>query len=289
MASVPPEDEACNMKKLPISVVCYFFPSILSEKETTVGTTKLTRKEILAEDPVHGSIVMLVDYFNLHNKAIMLFVAIAVVAALGVYGGQRFLGNREMRAQEKLGRGMDYYHAQIDPAATDDPYGKGSTPVFRNETLKYQAVEKELSDIVSGYGYSKISTIARYYLGLAQLKLGKTDEAVKNLETVSNNSKDRIIGYLAKKVLAQNYVASGHKEAAREILESLIADVNYDLPKEDLRIELSRILVAEGKNEEAVKVLQEASSEGTVFGSLKQAVTSELNKVQSLPKSGQEP
>jgi len=91
--------------------------------------------------------------------------------------------------------------------------------------------------------------IARYYLGLTQLKLGEKEEAIKNLEMVSNNSKARTVGYLAKHVLSSVYATSGNTEEAEKLLRSMIADAKYDLPKEELSIQLSRILVAEGKKE----------------------------------------
>ena len=60
----------------------------------------------------------------------------------------------------------------------------------------------------------------------------------------------------------------------------MIADAKYDLPKEDLSIQLSRILLAEGKNEEALKVLEEANASGSEYSNMKQKLSAELDKVQ---------
>lgn len=259
------------------------------DEEKTVGTTKLTRKEILAEDAVHGTIISLVDFCRTHKKKIIILGAVALVVALGIYSGLLFLEKKETQAQELLGRGIDFYHAEIDPEATENPYEKGSTAVFKDESSKYQAAAGEFSSIISGYGYSKLSVVARYYLGLTQLKQGETEDAVKNLQTAANNSKDRTVGYLAKRVLARHYEESGDYGEAKKILESMINDANYDLPKEDLSIQLSRILVAEGKKDEAVKVLQEASSQGTASSSLRQKLVAELDKVQNTTQTEPEP
>jgi TolA-binding protein len=261
--------------------VCYFLQSIIEgDKDNTLGTTKLTRKEILAEDQAHKVMVALVEFLNLYKKPVIIFCIVAILVGLGIYGGSLFLGKKEMQAQEILGRGIDFYHAEVDPNASDNPFENGSVAVFRSDTLKYQAAAREFSSIESGYGFSKVFIIARYYLSLAQLKLGEKEKAVKNLEMVSNNSKARTVGYLAKHVLANVYATSGNTEEAKKLLRSMIADAKYDLPKEDLSIQLSRILVAEGKNEEAVKVLQEANSQGSEFSSLKQKLVAELDKVQ---------
>jgi predicted negative regulator of RcsB-dependent stress response len=254
-----------------------------------VGTTKLTRKEILAEDPVHEAIMKLVEFFRINGKKLVLLAAILVLIALGVYGGLLYLKSREVEAQEQLAKGMNFFHAQIAADASDDPYSKGPTPVFRSDEAKYKAAAKEFSSIASRFGHSKTSTVARYYLGLSQLRLGQNKEAIQNLESVASNSRNRTVGYLAKKVLAAESVRSGNLKGAREILEGLMKDPQCNLPREDLSIQLSQILVALGKRDEAVKVLQEASSQGPAFSVLKQQLTAELDKLQKASKAGLEP
>ncbi|MBN2243958.1 MAG: tetratricopeptide repeat protein [Acidobacteria bacterium] len=254
-----------------------------------MGTTKLTRKEIVAEDAVHETIVSIVDFIGAHRKKILILGGIAIIAALGIYGGLLLLEKKEIQAQEILGRGIDFYHATIDPEATDDPYGKGSGAVFSSEPLKYQAAAGEFSSIVSGYGYTKVSAIALYYLGLTQLKQGNTQEGLRNLEKAAGGSRVRVIGDLARRVLAQHYAASGNYGKAKEILEGIIDDPDYELPKEDLSIQLSRILVAEGKREEAVKVLEKANSQGSESSSFRQKLTAELDSVLKITQTEPQP
>jgi tetratricopeptide (TPR) repeat protein len=252
-----------------------------------VGTTKLTRKEILAEDPVHEAIIQLIEFFKVNGRNVGLVVAAVVLVVAGVYGGIRYLANREAQAQELLGRGMELFHAQIAPDATDDPYAKGPTPRFRTDQARYQAAAKEFSSLISKYGYSKTAIVARYYLGLAQVQLGQEKEAAQNLESVAGNSKDRTVGYLAKKALAGVYFNLGNYKGAKDLLEGMIKDPQCLLPKEDMSVQLSRVLVAQGKRDEAVKVLRDAGSQGAAFTALKQQVTQELDRLQKAPGTGQ--
>ena len=256
-----------------------------------MGTTKLTRKEILAEDPVHEALVQIIELFRANGKKIGILAAAVVVIAIGAYGGLQYLDSREAQAQEKLGKGMDFYHAQIAPDATDDPYSKGSTPTFKSDSDKYKAAAKEFSSIVDSYSFGKVSIVARYYLGLSQLQMGQKKEAVQNLESVANNSRDRAVGYLAKNVLATEYSNSGNIKGACEILYGMIKDPQCQLPKEELTIQLSRDLVAQGKRDEAIKILREASAQGPTFETLKQKVAMELDKLLKAPVagSGQQP
>jgi predicted negative regulator of RcsB-dependent stress response len=254
-----------------------------------VGTTKLTRKEILAEDPVHEAIIQLIEFFKVNGKKVGVVAVAAVLLAIGAYGGLQYLDYRQAQAQQQLWKGMSFFHAEIAPDASEDPYAKGPVPTFRNDPAKYQAAVKEFSSIVSGFGYSKIAVVARYYLGLSQIQLGQKKEAVQNLETVANNSRERTVGYLAKKVLATEYINTGNYRGAREILEAMIRDPQCDLPKEDLNLDLSKALVAQGKREEAIKVLREAGAQGQQFGLLKQRLMTELDKLQKMPQAGSQP
>jgi predicted negative regulator of RcsB-dependent stress response len=266
-----------------------FHSSFAFEGRGLVGTTKLTRKEILAEDPVHAAIIQLIEFFKTSGKKIGILAVAVVLLAVGIYGGLQYLDARQARAQQQLWKGMSYFHAEIAADASDDPYAKGPVPTFRSDAAKYQAAVKEFSSIVSGFGYSKIAVVARYYLALSQLQLGQKKEAIQNLETTASNSRERTIGFLAKRVLATEYLNSGNYRGAREILEGMIRDPQYDLPKEDLNIDLSKALVAQGKRDEAIKVLRDAGAQGQQFSLLKQRLMMELDKLQKTPQVGSQP
>ncbi len=265
-----------------------FSAYLFSGKEGTVGTTKLTRKEILSDDPVHEAILRLIDFFKVNGNKVGIAVAVIVLLSAGIYGAVYYLGTRDNQAQEQLAKGMDFFHAEIAPDAKDDPYGKGPSPTFRSESAKYQAAAKQFSSIASGWGYAKASIVARYYLALCQLQLGQKKEAIQNLESVANNSRDRVVGFLAKRALATNYFNDGNYTGAQGILESMIKDPQCDLPKQDLSIQLAQALVAQGKRDQAIKILNDASSQGPEFGVFKQKLVAELDKLQKAPKTGLE-
>jgi predicted negative regulator of RcsB-dependent stress response len=266
-----------------------FFFAYLHSRKVTVGTTKLTRKEILAEDPVHEYMIQMIEFFRANGKKIGFLAAAVILVAIGIYAGLQYLDQRQVQAQEQLGKGMSLFHAEIASDASADPYAKGPTPIFRDEKAKYQAAGKEFSSVVSRFGYSKLAVVARYYLGLSQLQLGEKKEAIQNLEAVAGNSRDRTIGFLAKKVLATDYAASGNYRGARELLDGMIRDPQCDLPKEDLNIDLAHALVAMGKRDEAIKVLRDASTQGAQFSALQQRLMIELDKLQKTPKASPQP
>jgi tetratricopeptide (TPR) repeat protein len=256
-----------------------------------VSTTKLTRKEIVAEDSVHESIVRLFTFCRENRAKIGILIVAAIVVMIGLYGGYQYLGSRDMQAQVQLAKGLDYLNATVASDATDNPYSKGLLPTFRSDKAKYQAAVNEFSLVASGFSFGSASIVARYYLGLSQLQLEQKQEAIKNLESVANDSKSNTVGYLAKKLLASTYFHSGNYKGAQELLEGMVRDSKCDLPKEDLSVQLSRVLVAQGKQAEAIKVLRDANNQGNAFGAFKQQVVSELEKLQqgSATSMGQNP
>jgi predicted negative regulator of RcsB-dependent stress response len=245
-----------------------------------VGTTKLTRKEISA-DPIHDALISTVDFLRTHAKIIGLAGAGVLLALLGFYFGLRYLDARDDSAQQELAKGMDYYHGTVDAVnAKDDPYGSGPAPVFRSEEAKFRAASAIFSSLVSRYGTSKTGVMARYYLGLCQKQLGQKSEAIAALEAVGNNTSDRTVGYLAKKVLASYYLETGDAQKGLDIVQGMLKDPLCDLPREDLLIDVSRTYMAMGKREEALKTLEEAQASGA-GGMLQSLVFQELSRLQS--------
>ena len=85
---------------------------------------------------------------------------------------------------------------------------------------------------------------------------------------------------LAKNALAQIYVEEGKVEEAKKIIEAALADAAYELPKEELRIQLGKILTGEGKYEEALNVLQAGASETSSLSPLRQRLMDEQERAQ---------
>jgi len=245
-----------------------------------VGTTKLTRKEILSDDPIRERIIRLLGLLQI-NRAKIGIVVIAVIAlVIGFWALSHYLGNRAYAAGAMLGRGMAFFSANVSPDAEDDPYAKGDTPVFKSDEDKYQAAAKEFSAAADSFGAGNAGKAAQYYLGITQLKLGKKEEAQKNLESVAFGSGSLTVGFLAKKALADHYADSGNVKGAEDLLRGMIKDAKCDLPKEDIGMQLAGILVADGKKDEAVKVLREVSEASPVFGVFNQQLLSEIEKLQ---------
>ena len=245
-----------------------------------MGTTKLTRKEILSDDPVRENIIRFVGFLQANRAKIGVAVIVVIVLALGYWALSAYLDTRANAAGAMLGRGMAFFSATISPDAKDDPYAKGDKPLFENDEDKYKAAEKEFSAAAESFGAGEAGKTARYYLGLTQLHLGKNEESKKNLESAAFGSGNRTVGFLAKKALAGLYADSGNEKGAEDLLRGMIKDAKCDLPKEEIGLQLAGILNAMGKKEEAINVLREVSEASPIFGVYSQQLTAEIERLQ---------
>ena len=245
-----------------------------------MGTTKLTRKEIRSTDPVRENIIRLLELFHINRTMIGVAVIVVIVLALGLWAGSRYIDSRVHAAGAILGKGIEFFNAAVSPEASDDPYEKGGAPLFKSDEDKYQAAAREFAAAADSFAAGEAGKTARYFLGLAQLKLEKKEEAQKNLEAVAFGSGSRTVGFLAKKVLADHYADSGNARGAEDLLRSMIKDAKCDLPKEDLGMQLAGILAAGGKKDEAIRVLREVSESSPVFGVYNQQLLAEIEKLQ---------
>jgi predicted negative regulator of RcsB-dependent stress response len=250
-----------------------------------VGTTKLTRKEILGEDPVYEALVTSVEKVRDNSRWIGIGILGAAVLGLALYFGLQLLDRREMEAQRQLAKATDFYHGAIDATALDDPYGRGPDPTFRTEEAKYRAAATEFRSVVERYGSSKLGIIARYYEGLCHVQLGQRAEAVKALEAVRDNNKDRTLSYLAKKVLAKCYLDMNNPKGAQDLLEGMIKDPQCELPKEELKLQLSKVYMVQGKRDDALRVLREARTEAG-RSSLQTLIGQELSRIETAGGGG---
>src|SRR5204863_4669549 len=84
-----------------------------SRKVGTVGTTKLTRKEILGDDPVHDVMVSAIEGVRHRGKHVAFGAAVILLLGSGIYLALEYLEKRDMESQQILSRGIDFYHAQV--------------------------------------------------------------------------------------------------------------------------------------------------------------------------------
>jgi len=135
-------------------------------------------------------------FFEANSKIISIIFGAAVVIALLLLATHRFYSlPREVKAQEQMFVAEQYFEKDSFNIAIN---GDGNFPGFL--------------DIIDNYGRTKAGKLARYYVGVSNLQLGKYKEAAEYLESFKTD--DLLLGPVALGATGDAYSELGNKEKA---------------------------------------------------------------------------
>ena len=234
---------------------------------------RISRKE-LKTDEFATEVSKTYEFLQRHREALtrtgVVAGAILVVAA----GFYFFLQHRRGQAEDELGHAIRVYYA---PLAAES--GPEQDLKFADEKARYQQAEKEFAAIADKYSWLRPGLIARYYLGLAKARLGKSQEAIRTLEAVAAKGDDRY-SPLARFALAGLYTEMGKADQAQKIYRQLADQPSPSVPKETALLALAESL-SQSKPAEAQKIYQDIKKQaekGSAAGELADERLAELKK-----------
>lgn len=135
-------------------------------------------------------------FFETNSKVITIIFGSAVVIALLLMATHRFYSlPREAKAKEQMFAAEQYFEKDSFNLAIN---GDGNYPGFL--------------DIIDTYGRTKAGKLARYYVGVSDLHLGKYQEAIDYLEGFKTD--DLLLGPVALGATGDAYCELGNKEKA---------------------------------------------------------------------------
>ena len=210
-----------------------------------------------------------VDYFSLHRSQVVKIVAAVVVAA--VIAGGVFLWRDQQAGvrEQKLGEALSLQDAPVGGAAPS--FG----PSFPTEQAKQEAVRQTFQKLANDYAGTHQGSLAQYYLGSADLKANKLDDARKHLQVLADSS-DKEYGSLAKLSLAQIAYAQGRPADGEKLLRDLIANPTDLVSKEQATLMLA-IYLGKSNAAQARALLQPLVGVSGPVGQEANAALSALN------------
>jgi tetratricopeptide (TPR) repeat protein len=135
-------------------------------------------------------------YFEKNSKIITIVFGTAVVIALLLLATHRFYSvPREAKAKEQIQMAQQYFEKDSFNLAIN---GDGNYPGFL--------------DIIDNYGSTTAGKLARYYVGVANLHIGKYQEAIDYLEAFK--TKDLLLAPVVKGATGDAYSELGNKDKA---------------------------------------------------------------------------
>lgn len=189
---------------------------------------RISRRE-LKKDEFVQEVSHTVEYVQAHRQPIVLWSAVAGAALVVALGAYLLYSKRSGDASDSLSRALRSYHGQVLPPDTPAPTAS-KEKFFKSEKEKYETALKEFQAIAGKYSMLKQGGVARYYIGLCQLRLGAVAEGHKELTALAE-SKDEQIGSLARFALASSLAAQGKVDEAEKHYRHLIQHPTAEVPK----------------------------------------------------------
>ena len=211
----------------------------------------ISRKE-LKKDEIRDTFVHGAEAALSHQKQFWTIGGVALFIALSVFGWRFYAERQTSRASAALEEAMRVYDARIRTAGEPEEPGEIT---YVNEKNKFDDAAKKLLDVAQRYSSTRPGLTARYFAALSQLRVGKVEEAQKNLREVERSGDDDLAA-LARFQLAQVLEKAGKSADAEKLYLQLIARPATMLPKQIAMLALADSY-RKSKPEEAAKLYQQ--------------------------------
>ena len=176
------------------------------------------------------------EYVSGHKKQFVIYVGVAIVAAVIGYGVWSYMGAKRAERQLALGDAMGVAQATTSRTTSEE-----------------KKVVDAFTKVSSTYAGTKEGDIALYMLAMLDIERGDTAAGEKKIADVLKGDKEP--ASLAKFTKAEILQGQGKNAEAEALLRELIASPTYMMPVEQSTLQLAR-LIAKTKPEEARKLLE---------------------------------
>jgi tetratricopeptide (TPR) repeat protein len=225
-------------------------------------SNKMTKQELRAPDAfqLYGAEVS--DWLSKRSQYISTLVALLVVGGLIAALVNYFSTRGEERASKQLGAALKVLDRPVvAEGATPPQLPPGEEPPFKSQQEKDEAVRKALTDFRAEHKGTEAAVTAALPLGKAEYRLGNYDGALAALgEFVQGAEKN-------DPLLASAYEGQGYAHEAKGQLDQALKAFE-DMGKAEAgeflqgmgKYHQARILVQQGKKDEAARLLAELKS-----------------------------
>ena len=186
----------------------------------------ISRKE-LKKDEIRETLSHGAEAIFSHQQQIWSYGAFALLVVILVLGWRFYTQNQTAKGSVALADAMKVYQARIRTAA--EP-AQPEEITYVDEKNKYGDAAKKFEDVANKYSRTRPGQLARYYAALSLEKLGRFDEAEKDLQSLES-SRDESLSALARFKLAQVYDEAGKGAQAVQLYQQLSSKPTLFVPK----------------------------------------------------------
>lgn len=172
------------------------------------------------------------------HRANVVKFSIAVALLIGlIVAGVFVYQQRSTAANQLFGQAMDVYSTPIaNPSQPAEPGQK----TYPGAADRAQAAYPLFQQAADQYGWLRSGEMARYFAGLTELDLGKTDQARADLEKATHSGGSNLES-LAKLALANLDEQAGQTSQAVSVLNDLIQHPTTTVPRVQAQFQLAAL------------------------------------------------
>ena len=186
----------------------------------------ISRKE-LKKDEIRETLSHGAEAIASHQRDIWSYGSLALLIVIAVFGWRLYTQKQTAKGSAALADALKVYQARIrtatEPAQPDEI-------TYVDEKNKYGDAVKKLTDVANKYSRTRPGQLARYYTALSLEKLGRYDEAEKELQSLESSG-DESLSALARFKLAQVYDEAGKGAQAVQLYQQLTNKPTLFVPK----------------------------------------------------------
>jgi tetratricopeptide (TPR) repeat protein len=232
---------------------------------------KMTKQELRAPDAFQLYGAEASDWLMKRRQLIGTAVAVLIVGGLIAALVQYFTNRSEERASKQLGLALEVMTRPVIVTNEDLKAPEGEQPPFKSDKEKDEAIVKSLTDFRAAHKGTEAATTAALPLGKAEYRLGNHDGALAAFgEFIKDAGKNEPL--LAAAYEGQGYAheAKGQLDQALESFKGMATVDSGEFLQGMGQYHQARILVAQGKKDEAAQLLADlkASQANTAAGRL---------------------
>lgn len=242
---------------------------------------RLTRKEIVQEDPIQKFLTEASEWVLRHTSLILVGLGLVVALLAGGYFWQQYQASRDAELQQKFATALEIYHAPVgdEVEALQEGHEEHDHPPiqaeyhFETPQERYQRAREQFQAMVDESPNSRLGLYARYYLGLTYQQLGQSQAAEPHLRFVVENAPLPEIRNLARNALATVKLSQNDLETSIRLLNQILEEPSPNFPRQIVLMRLAELYEKQGDTAEALKRYRQITTEFATTEMARQAQT----------------
>lgn len=219
---------------------------------------KIDKKELKQPDAFQRAGLEAQSWIEGKEKMILGGV-VALLAALGIWGLADYFGGRSTaKSQQALGSALRPLTRPVAESPEAAAAAPGEEKPFGTQKEKDEAILASLSKFRDEHGKGSSAATAALFMAQSQYRLGQYDDALKSYDAYLQKApKDEPLRAVALEGQGYTWEAKGNLDEALKSYDALAANKGNDMLSGMGEFHKGRILVIQGKKDEAAKMFSE--------------------------------